>query len=88
MRSALIVLLLLVSPASAQSYMGWRDMKCGPGTWPCPVPAVENLTVCQTPDCGLPSGLIIDDKPFFVYTQPYGGGISRPHDATPEGLSR
>lgn len=29
------VLLITATTASAQSYMGWRKMVCGPGTWPC-----------------------------------------------------
>ncbi len=36
-----VALIVSTSPAAAQSYQGWRDMRCGPGTWPCPTQAAD-----------------------------------------------
>ncbi len=46
-----VALILSASPGSAQSYQGWRDMKCGPGTWLCPTQIADPcLGAC--PGCG------------------------------------
>jgi len=88
---AVCCLFAFSGPAAAQSYQGWRDMHCGPGTWPCAAPEsgiVRNSVFTQDLADQCAGGEyncrtwiaepVNDATRRGDYPQPYGGGIARP----------